>query len=590
MTAEPAVGLRAAGVLRVVRSVFRSPALRRVMLAFLLFNAMEYATWVAVLLYAYDATGPASVGVVALIQLVPSAVFAATAAAVADRYRRDRVLLAGYVLQAISLALTAAAMLLGAPPVVVYAFATVTACLVTLTRPTQGALMPTLARTPEELTAANGMAGSVEGLGTLLGPLAAAAILVVATPGSVFLAGAVASLIGALLVVRLPKPAGWTTIEPVAEGGQASHSGPEPYATGADEGADEDIGSLEAEPGRRRIVRGLRTLAANPDAGLVVGLLSVRLLVIGALDVLYVLLAMEVLGTGASGAGVLNAAMGLGTIAGGALTFALAGRRRLAPALALGAITVGLALVVLGGTTNAAAATLLLAVTGMGFAVVDVTGRTLLQRVARDRVLARLLGALEGIGMASLAVGSILVPVLVGLWSIPVAVVAIGLVYPVVVGVTWIRLRSIDEHAHVPVRELALLRRNAVLAPLPAPQLESVARQVRWLTFEAGEVIIAEGDEGDRYYVLATGTVRITQAGRFLRDLASTGDGFGEIALLRDIPRTATATASEPVVVIALERADFLQAVTGHEQARAASSGVAEERYQYSAPQEPGPS
>jgi hypothetical protein len=226
----------------------------------------------------------------------------------------------------------------------------------------------------------------------------------------------------------------------------------------------------------------------------------------------------------------------------------------------------------------------------MGFAVVDVTGRTMLQRVAQDRVLARLLGGLEGIGMASLAVGSILVPILVGLWSLPAAVVAIGLVYPAAIGVTWIRLRTIDAHAKVPVRELALLRRNAVLSPLPAPQLESVARRVRWLTFEAGEVIISEGDGGDRYYVLVSGAVQITQAGRFLRELAATGDGFGEIALLRDIPRTATATASEPVVVIALERASFLQAVTGHEQARATGSRVADERYRYSAPAEPGPS
>ena len=414
----------------------------------------------------------------------------------------------------------------------------------------------------------------MEGLGTLLGPLAAAAILVVATPGSVFLAGAVAAVIGALLVVRLPRPGGWTTIEPPAASVHAPEAEQVPEPASADGGDGEDTGSLEAESGRRRIVRGLRTLAANPDAALVVGLLSVRQLVIGALDVLYVLLAMEVLGTGESGAGVLNAAMGLGAIVGGALTFALAGRRRLAPALAAGAMTVGLAIVLLGGTSNATAAAMLLAVTGMGFAVVDVTGLTMLQRVAQDRALARLLGGLEGMGMAALAVGSILVPVLVGLWSIQTAVVAIGLVFPAAIGVTWIRLRTIDARARVPVRELALLRQNPVLSPLPAPKLESVARQVRWLTFESGEVIIAEGDRGDRYYVLASGAVRITQAGRYLRDLATAGDGFGEIALLRDIPRTATATATEPVVVIALERADFLQAVTGHEQAHAASGRI----------------
>jgi hypothetical protein len=378
--------------------------------------------------------------------------------------------------------------------------------------------------------------------------------------------------------MRLPRPGGWTTTEQVREPASvhALESGqvPEPASSDGDE--DEDTGSLEAESGRRRIVRGLQTLASNPDAALVVGLLSVRQLVIGAMDVLYVLLAMEVLGTGEPGAGVLNAAMGLGAIIGGALTFALAGRRRLAPALAAGAMTVGLAIVLLGGTSNATAAAMLLAVTGMGFAVVDVTGMTMLQRVAQDRALARLLGGLEGMGMVALAVGSILVPVLVGLWSIQTAVVAIGLVFPAAIGVTWIRVRTIDARARarVPVRELTLLRRNLVLSPLPAPKLESVARQVRWLTFETGEVIITEGDRGDHYYVLASGSVRITQAGRILRDLATAGDGFGEIALLRDIPRTATATASEPVVVIALERADFLQAVTGHEQAHAASGRI----------------
>ena len=580
MTAAPGARPPATGLMRVARSVLRSPVLRRVMLAFLLFNAVEYATWVAILLYAYDATGPASVGVVALIQLVPAAAFAATAAAVADRYRRDRVLLAGYALQAISLALTAAAMLLGAPAVAIYVFATGAACLLTLTRPTQGALLPLISRTPQELTAANGLAGSMEGIGTLLGPLAAAAILVVANPGSVFLAGAVAAVVGALLVVRLPRPGGWTTIALA----QATLHEPPLGPGAAAKGADVDLDSLEAEPGRRRIVRGLRTLAANPDAALVVTLLSVRQLVIGALDVLYVLLAMEVLGTGEPGAGVLNAAMGLGAIAGGALTFALAGRRRLAPALAGGAIGVGLAVVVLGGTTDATVAAMLLAVTGMGFAIVDVTGLTMLQRVAQDRALARLLGGLEGMGMASLAVGSILVPVLIGLWSIPVAVIVVGLVFPATIGITWNRLRTIDAHAHVPVRELALLHHNPVLSPLPVPQLESVAREVRWLTFESGEVIISEGSRGDCYYVLASGAVRVTQAERFLRDLAAPGDGFGEIALLRDIPRTATATASGPVVLVSLGRADFLQAVTGHEQARAASARIVEA---YTAPPTP---
>ena len=545
------------------------------MLAFLLFNAVEYATWVAVLLYAYDATGPASVGIVSLVQLLPSAVFAATAAAVADRYRRDRVLVAGYVVQAAAMAVTAIAMLAGAPPVLVYLLATIAACSLTLTRPTQGALLPAIARTPEELTAANGLAGSVEGLGTMLGPLAAAAILVVASPGAVFLAAALAGLVAAVLVMRLSSPGGWAVFVP---GGVHDHD--HDQTLGAND--DGDHGSLEAETGRKRIVRGLHALTANPDAGMVVGLLSARMLVIGALDVLYVLLALEVLGTGEPGAGMLNAAMGLGTVAGGAATFALAGRLRLAPVLAGGAIIVGFALVLLGGTAQPVLAAMLLALAGAGLAIVDVAGRTMLQRVAQDRVLARLLGALEGIGMAALAAGSVLMPVVAGIWDIGVAVVVAGLLLPASVGITWMRLRSIDGRSRVPERELALLRANRTLAPLPAPQLESVARRATWLAVETGELLIREGDAGDRYYVLASGSVRVTKAGQLLRELATPGNGFGEIALLRDVPRTASVTATAPVVVLAIDRADFLQAVTGHEHAQAIRMHAVEE------PSEPG--
>jgi MFS family permease len=540
------------------------------MAAFLLFNAVEYATWVAVLLYAYEATGPASVGIVSLVQLLPSAVFAATAAAVADRYRRDRVLVTGYVVQAAAMGATATAMLAGAPPVLVYLLATVASCSLTLTRPTQGALLPAIARTPEELTAANGLAGSVEGLGTTLGPLAAAAILVVASPGAVFVAAALAGLLAAALVMRLPSPGGWAAFAP----GWAHDHHPSDHG----QAADDDLGSLAAETGRRRIVRGLRALTANPDAGLVVGLMSARMLVIGALDVLYVLLALQVLGTGEPGAGMLNAAMGLGTVAGGAATFALAGRRRLAPVLAGGAVVVGVALVLMGGTADPLVAATLLAFAGAGLAIVDVAGRTMLQRVAQDRVLARLLGALEGIGMAALAAGSVLVPVLAGVWDIRVAVVVAGLLLPLSVGITWFRLRSLDGRSRVPERELAFLRANTILAPLPAPQLESVARHATWLAVEDGESLIREGEAGDRYFVLASGSVRVTKGSQLLRRLATPGDGFGEIALLRDVPRTASVTASAPVVVLAIDRADFLQAVTGHEHAQAIRTHVAADR------------
>ena len=202
--------------LRVVRAILHSPALRRVELAFLLFNAVEFGTWIAILLYAYAATGPGSVGIVALVQLIPAAVVAPFAASLADRFRRDRVLLFGYMVQAAAFGATAVAMAAAAPPALVYAFAACAAASLTVTRPTQGALLPGISRTPEELTAANGLSGTVEGIGLMLGPLAAAGILAFAQPMAVFAAGALGCLIAAALVLRLAgaTSAPWSTRRP----------------------------------------------------------------------------------------------------------------------------------------------------------------------------------------------------------------------------------------------------------------------------------------------------------------------------------------------------------------------------------------
>ncbi len=546
---------------RVIRAVLRNPSLRRVQLAFLLFNAAEYGTWVAILLYAYSALGAASVGIVALAQLAPAAAFAPVAASLADRFPRQRVLLAGYLLLSTALGLTAAGMLLDASPVIVVLSAAGASVALTFTRPTQGALLPSLSRTPEELTAANGVAGTVEGAGVLLGPLAAAGLLVIGTPGLVFAAGAAASLVAAVAVAGLPMRRGETS-RPASDRGPA------------------DTGQRARRSPISLMVGGLRALTSNRDTGLVVLLLGLRMLTMGAVDVLLVLLALEVFDTGESGAGILNAALGLGTVVGGAVSFGLVGRQRLAPALAASALAWGLALVAMGTIASALVAPAVIALGGIGLAACDVAGRTILQRVTDDRTLARVLGALEGVGLTGLAIGSLLVPVLAGAWGPEVAIIAVGAVLPAGVAIAWVGLRAIDRRVRVPVREVALLRDSELFAPLAPPELESVAGRTRWLTAEPGEVLIREGDRGDRYYVLETGELVVTQRGGYLNRLDQRGDGFGEIALLRSVPRTATVRADAPSVLLVLERVDFLEAVTGHEQARHLAERVATTREQ----------
>ena len=427
-----------------------------------------------------------------------------------------------------------------------------------------------LARTPEELTTANGVAGSVEGIGALLGPLGAAAVLTFGPPGAVFVAGALAATASAILVLALP----------VARGEHPAHvhQPGEPdddheHLPGGDPGEVEDPGAWT------RIRDGLRALGGGGDARLIVFLLSAFAFVIGATDVLFVLLALDVLGIGESGAGVLGAALGLGSILGGVAAFSLVGRRRMAPVLLMGGAVLGGACVVLGIATSPAIAIVLIAIGGIGGTTLDIAGRTVLQRVADPATLTRVLGSLEGVGILAMAAGAIVAPLIATSTSVPVALAVTGLVLPVTIGVAWRPLSGIDRKVRVPVRELALLRFDRILSPLPAPKLEAVASSARWITLEPGERLIREGDPGDRYYVLESGALRVTQGGRVLHEHETEhGYGVGEIALLRDVPRTATVTGVEPAVLLAIARPDFLEAVTGHEQVGAAARRTADAR------------
>ena len=539
--------MQPSGPWAVLRRVLANPSLRRVLFAYLMFHIAEFATWVTILLYAYEHTGPASVGVVALIQLIPAAIAAAPAASLGDRYPRERVLALGYGFQAIAMLGTAAAMAADVSVALVYAAAAVASTSLVVTRPTQSALLPSLSRTPDELTAANGAAGIVEGAGVLIGPLIAAVILTRSTTADVFLVAGGVLVLAAIATFWLRPSGGLATLRAPTLTGAAM----DPAAAGA--------GDLD-----RSFLAGLRTVATDRDARLIVGLLTARTLVIGCADVLFVLMALELLGMGEPGAGVLNAALGAGTIVGGAVTFALIGRAGLALVAASGALLWGVAIALIGVTAAPILAPILVIVGGAGLALVDVAGRTLLQRSVRDEVLTRVFGLQEGLAMAALAAGSVLVSVLSEVVGLTMAIGAVALILPIIVVLSWSRITALDSRAVVPVRAIALLRGTSLFAPLPGPQLEAVARRGTWLTYPSRTVVIAEGDPGDRYYVLASGTVAVEQGGRILRELREPGDGFGEIALLRDVPRTATVTTMSEVALFAIDRAPFLVAVTGH--------------------------
>ena len=530
---------------RVLGAVFRNRDLRRVELAFVGFNSAEWGVWIAMLVYAYEQGGATTAGIVAAIQLVPAGLAAPFGSVLADRYPPVRVLVFGYVAQAAAMGATAIVLLVADMPYLAYALAAVAATAVTITRPTQSALVPALARSPDELTATNVVSGWIESLSVLLAPALTGVILGFSGPGTVFAVMAAVALASGIVVAGVHGP-----------------------------GASVVTG--DARP-LAEITAGFRVLKEEPGPRLLVGLLAAQFVAIGALDVLYVVLAIGVLELGQSGAGYLNAAFGAGGVLGIGATVLLVGRRRLLGPLVAGVAAWCAALAILGAWPTKLSAFVFLAAAGAARSLVDVAGRTLLQRTARPEVLARVFGVLEGLTMAALAIGSLLTPALVAIAGAKAALLGLAVLLPLALAAFGRQLRDVDRRANVPVVEISLLRKVPIFSPLGAPELEALARCLEPVEAAAGVAVVREGDPGDLFYAIADGELEVTQKGRSLRQLGR-GDVFGEIALLHEIPRTATVTALIPAHLYSLEKEPFLAAVTGHPQSTREATTLVRDR------------
>ena len=531
-------------VLAALGSAVGNPDVRRAELAWGAAIAAEWAHFVALGVFAYEEGGASAVGIAGLVRLLPAALVAPFAASLGDRFPRERFLLAMMLVGATALGGSAAAFFADAE-VLVFAFAALLGLAVTLIRPALQALLPSLARTPEELIASNGATSTVESFGTLLGPLVAGVLVSVADAGVVFALGTGALLLAAMLVAR------------VRVEGQVS------LASAAEEGG-----------ARQMLSAGARAIARAPRARLVVALIVAQTFVRGCLNVLIVVAAFQVFDAGGDAVGYMTAAIGVGGLLGalGAMTL---GGRRLAVPFGLALVFWGLPIMLIGPWPDLAAAIFLLAVVGAANSVEDVAVFTLLQRLVPDRVLTRVLGVLWSLAMAGVALGSIAAPVVIDAIGPRLAFVVVGAILPLLALAAYRRLVEIDR-AVAPVPELALIQQVPMFAPLSIAAKERVAANLVQQSVGAGQVVIRAGESGDRFYIVGDGELEISADG--VNTTAREADYFGEIALLRDVPRTATVTALVDSRLYALQREDFLAVVTGHEAARAAGHAVAEER------------
>jgi MFS family permease len=529
-------------------AVVRNPNLRRLELAWAWAIVGHWAYLVAVSVYAYEAGGEAAVGLIFALRLLPAAFIAPFAGLLADRYRRELVLLVSGLARMALVAAAAICVFLDLPPAVVYALAVAAAIGQTPVRSAQAALTPALSRTPQELTAANAVTSTVESLAIFVGPALAGFLLAVASTGTVFAVNAAMLAVAVFFVARIRTPK-------------------------AESRAELQAGTIVSE-----LLAGFRVAGRDRALRVLLGFLAAQTLVAGALQVYIVVFAFDLLDQGEAGVGYLNSAVGVGALLGGILTLSLVGVRRLSPPFALGVLGWGVPLILLGAWPEFGVALALLAVVGVANSVVDVAGFTLVQRAVPDDVLARVFGIIQMLWLLSLGLGAILAPAIVGLAGIQWALALSGSFLVVLVALFWTRLARIDATAPVPVpEELRILASVPIFTPLPGASLEHLAARLVPLRLEPGTTVVREGDPGDRFYIVAEGTVEISEEGRPISELQA-GGYFGEIALIRDVPRTATVVAKTLVVLYALDREDFLAAVTSHAPSEQAAEEVVSAR------------
>ena len=508
------------------------------MLAYAGSAVSEWSSWLALLVYAEARGGSSAAGWTALGLLVPAIVVAPFVGKLADGARPIRAVATVYAVQGITLGIAAWLAVMDAPVLAVTVPAAVAIGGIAFVRPSFAVVAPALVRTARELTTANLFAGYCDSGAVLLGPLITTAVLTWGGPDTVLVVCAGLAAVGVLCTVTLFR-----------------HDRPP------------TSGPMETLPSLRTVLRSVR---GKPNVTALLAVLGTQHLLMGFIGPMFVILAVDELDMGGSGAGALNIAFGVGAVCSTVGATVLAGRARLAPVVAAGLATFALSMIAIGGVTTVAVAIVGLGVAGMCRSLVDVTARMLLQRSAPPQYLASVFAFIEVLTSVGLAAGTMLAQLAVVTVGASAAFVVVGLLPLLVLALTARRIWRADHDADVPVVAIAVLRHNPVFSPLPPAALESVARAAVERHIGAGVELMRQGEVGESYFAISSGKVDVVRDGQVRRTLER-GAGAGEVALLTDVPRTATVVTTEPTVVLEIEREPFLLAVTGHEPARDAA-------------------
>jgi hypothetical protein len=544
----PRLSARLRPTIGALRQISTNRSLLRLQLGSVLWSAADGMYVVGLAVLAYQHGGTTALALVAISRALPSVFIIPWLLAATEAMPRDRLLRLGLATRVACLLVSTVLVIGDQLPVVIYLLAAIDAVAGAHLRPFRAILQPALARSTEELVAANVATTSGDALAAMLGPGGAALLLVAGDVPATYVAGTLmmALALAAVFPVRAaPK---------IDTRARAASSG--------------------VPPGSRRSVRqSIRDLLAMPHARLIVLLFGGQRFVRGVITVALVAAAFDVLQIGDAGVGVLTSAIGLGGLLGGAVALGLVGRERLAPAFAAGLIAWGGGILASGAFTNLFLVVVALAIAGIGKTALDTSGYTLLQRTVPNDRRSGVFGLLEGVIAAAFAAGPVAAAVLVDAFGADWTLILIGALPLVLVAVSWPTLRSTDDAAVVPQPAFQLLTGVAMFRPLQLTTLETLASEMVRREAPAGSDVVRQGDQGDSFYIVESGRLATLIDGTTVNELGP-GDSFGEIALLRSIERTATVRALEDSRLVELAGGPFLAAITSTGESLAAADTV----------------
>jgi MFS family permease len=504
----------------------RNGALTRLLAGEFISGIGDWLYLVAVLVVVYaESNSPVLLGIVGAARILPYVLLSVPAGIVADRFDRRMVLLVTDVARGILMLALVAVVVLDAPTFVIVAISILAACFSTFFGPAIAALLPTLVD-ERDLGIANSAWATLDNVAFIVGPALAGILLATGGLEIAFLLNAASFAVVAVVLWRLPIP----KLPEAAPGSEAVPDAP--------------------KAGWRALVR--------PLAGPFI-LDSTTSLVGGGVGVLTVVIAIDVLNAGEAGTGYLNAAVGVGGVIAGIAGGALLARRLSVPLL-IGGAAGGAGLAWLALTGDLVTAMLAIGVAVAGMLLLDVVNTTLIQRTVPDELRGRAMGALQTSSSVLYSLGSLAMPLLADVVGVTPVLIGAGAVMAAGTALALVMTEAQPQPEPVDAVRLRLLD-HPIFAGLPAARLEVAARQLVAVPFEEGEAVVREGERADRFYVVDSGTVRVSQQGPsgevvVLRDLGP-GDVFGEIGLLRGVPRTATVTTMTPTVLYALDAAAF---------------------------------